>query len=50
VWGRALVALGGGAAPTLGTIGGTGPTAAAQNAWLRVKNSAGAPVWLPVWI
>jgi hypothetical protein len=48
-WGKALVALGGGAAPTFGTIGGTGPTAAAQNAWMRVLDSTGAAFWIPVW-
>lgn len=48
-WGKALVALGGGAAPTLGTIGGTGPATAAQNTWMRVLDSAGAAFWVPVW-
>ena len=48
-WGKALVALGGGAAPTLGTIGGSGPTAAGQNTWMRVLDSTGAACWVPVW-
>lgn len=48
-WGKALVALGGGAAPTLGTIGGTGPTVAAQNSWMRVVDTTGAAFWVPVW-
>ena len=48
-WNKALVALGGGAAATLGTIGGTGPATAAQNSWMRVLDSAGAPGWSPVW-
>lgn len=48
-WGKALVALGGGAAPTLGTIGGAGPTAAAQNSWVRALDSTGAAVWIPAW-
>lgn len=48
-WGKALVALGGGAAPTLGTIGGSGPATAAQNTWLRVLDSTGAAAWIPVW-
>jgi len=48
-WGKALVALGGGAAPTLGTIGGSGPAAAAQNTWLRMLDSAGVACWVPVW-
>lgn len=45
----ALVGLGGGAAPTVGTIGGTGPTVAAQNSWLRMIDSTGAVFWVPVW-
>lgn len=45
----ALVALGGGAAPTLGTIGGSGPATAAQNTWLRMVDSTGAAFWVPVW-
>ncbi len=48
-WGKALVALGGGAAPTLGTIGGSGPASAGQNSWLRVLDSTGAAFWVPVW-
>ena len=42
------IALGGGAAPTLGTIGGSGPTGAAQARWLRV-NIDGATSFIPVW-
>jgi len=48
-WGKALVALGGGAAPTLGTIGGSGPATAAQNTWMRVLDSTGAAFWVPAW-
>jgi len=48
-WGVALVALGGGAAPTFGTIGGSGPATAAQNTWMRVIDSSGAAFWVPVW-
>jgi hypothetical protein len=48
-WGKALVALGGGAAPTLGTIGGSGPATAGQNSWLRMLDSTGASMWIPVW-
>jgi hypothetical protein len=44
----AAIALGGGAAPTLGTIGGTGPAAAAQNSWLKIK-MAGVASYIPVW-
>lgn len=42
-------ALGGGAAPTFGTIGGSGPTAAAQSAWWIFYDSAGAATWVPFW-
>lgn len=48
-WGTALVALGGGAAPTLGTIGGSGPATAGQNTWMRVVDSSGAAFWVPAW-
>lgn len=47
VWGRAVVALGGGAAATLGTVGGSGPATAAQNAWLPVRKSDGTPGFVP---
>lgn len=47
--GESLVALGGGAAPTLGTIGGQGPAAAAQDSWIRSYDSAGNAIWIPVW-
>jgi hypothetical protein len=42
------VALGGGAAPTLGTIGGSGPATAAQNEWVEIKVN-GNVRWIPVW-
>ena len=42
------IALGGGAAATLGTIGGSGPTAAAQAQWLEV-DIGGVAHWIPVW-
>lgn len=48
-WGKALVALGGGAAATLGTIGGSGPATAGQNTWMRVLDSTGAAFWVPAW-
>lgn len=47
--GKALVALGGGAAPTLGTIGGSGPATAGQNSWLRLADNSGNAMWVPVW-
>jgi hypothetical protein len=47
--GGALVALGGGAAATLGTIGGSGPGTAAQNSWKLLFDSTGAAFWVPVW-
>lgn len=43
------VALGGGAGATLGTIGGAGPTAAAQSQWLRI-DIGGTAHWIPVWV
>lgn len=43
------VALGGGATPTLGTIGGSGPTLAAQSKWLQVAIN-GTNHWIPVWV
>ena len=48
-WRRPLVALGGGVAPTFGTIGGLGPTAAVQFGWQRFIDSTGAVFWLPAW-
>lgn len=48
-WQKALVALGGGAAPTFGTIGGAGPATAAQNTWMRVADTTGAIFWVPAW-
>ena len=42
------VALGGGAAATLGTIGGSGPTAAAQAQWVEI-DIGGTAHWIPVW-
>lgn len=42
-------ALGGGATATLGTIGGTGPTAAAQSKWLEIK-IGGTTHWVPAWV
>lgn len=41
-------ALGGGAVPTLGTIGGSGPATAAQNAWEQVVLN-GTTYWRPLW-
>ncbi len=42
-------ALGGGAAPTLGTIGGTGPATAAQSKWLQITIN-GTNHWIPAWV
>lgn len=49
MWGTATVALGGGAAPTLGTIGGGGPAVAAQNEWMKVITAAGNTRWIALW-
>ena len=42
------IALGGGAAATLGTIGGSGPTAAAQAQWVEI-DIGGTAHWIPAW-
>jgi hypothetical protein len=42
-------ALGGGAAPTFGTIGGTGPTTAAQQDWLKITFNGTNTRWIPLW-
>lgn len=44
----AAVALGGGASATLGTIGGSGPTTAAQNEWLELHTQNGKR-FVPCW-
>lgn len=48
-WGKALVAVGGGATATFGTIGGSGPATAGQDSWMRHLDSTGAACWVPVW-
>lgn len=42
------VALGGGSAPTLGTIGGSGPATAGQNEWIRINTQNGIR-FVPAW-
>ena len=42
------IALGGGAAATLGTIGGSGPTTAAQAQWVEI-DIGGTAHWIAVW-
>ena len=42
------IALGGGASATLGTIGGSGPTSAAQAQWVEIDVN-GTPHWIPAW-
>lgn len=44
-----VVANGGGAAPVVGTIGGSGPTLAAQAGWARMLDADGVPYWVPAW-
>jgi len=46
---RILTALGGGAAPVLGTIGGAGPAVAAQNSWLQMVDATGVAFFVPAW-
>jgi hypothetical protein len=46
--GLAQIAVGGGAAGTLGTIGGSGPTAASMSGWEKIiigGNTRFIPVW-----
>lgn len=47
-FGAAGVAMGGGSAPTLGTIGGSGPATAGQNAWWKVM-VGGVASYIPYW-
>lgn len=42
------IALGGGAAATLGNIGGSGPTTAAQAQWIEIEVN-GVRHWIPAW-
>ncbi len=42
------IALGGGATATLGTIGGSGPTTAAQQEWVEIDVNGNAR-WMAVW-
>lgn len=42
------IALGGGSAATLGTIGGSGPASAAQNGWIPL-NTDGTNGFMPFW-
>lgn len=46
---RNIAALGGGATATMGTIGGSGPTASAQASWIPVRDSAGNARFIPIW-
>jgi hypothetical protein len=41
-------ANGGGATPTLGSIGGSGPSSAGQVGWLKIFNGVTA-TWIPIW-
>jgi len=45
----APVALGGGAASTVGTIGGLGPARAAQAGWLKFTLLDGTTAFVPYW-
>lgn len=47
-FGLAKIALGGGSAPTFGTIGGSGPAVAAQNSWVKTIRN-GVTLYLPAW-
>jgi hypothetical protein len=45
-WGKPVVPLG---IAMLGTIGGSGPTQAAQSGWLRGVDTNGDPFFVPIW-
>lgn len=49
IGGLSTTSLGGGSTPALGTIGGSGPTSAAQNAWVKMIDASGNPFWVPIW-
>ena len=46
--GNGTDAMGGGSAATLGTIGGSGPTAAGQNTWIEIHIGT-STYWVPAW-
>lgn len=48
-YGYPLTTMGGGATVTLGTIGGAGPSVAAQYKWMKWFDSATGAVYVPVW-
>lgn len=48
-FGYGVTALGGGSTPSFGTIGGSGPTTAAQNGWFKV-NLGGTSAFFPYWV
>lgn len=48
-WGKAMLATGGGATATLGTVGGSGPGTAAQNGWMRLIDAFGSVRFVPIW-
>ncbi len=48
--GLQTISLGGGAAATLGTIGGGGPTVATQDKWIDIKRPDGTTCYIPCWI
>ncbi len=47
-WGIPMVALGGGANATPGTVGGSGPAVTAQDGWMKGKDSAG-DFFIAIW-
>jgi hypothetical protein len=48
-WGVPPIALGGGSAATMGTVGGSGPATAGQNAWIKFIDSNGIAGYIPIW-
>lgn len=48
--GLSIIGSGGGSALTFGSTGGSGPTTAAQNGWIKLYDGSGNAFWIPVWI
>lgn len=48
--GSGQVSMGAGATATLGKIGASGPTIAAQAGWQKFETTAGASIFFPYWI
>src|SRR5262245_1335959 len=49
MWGKAVIATGGGACAVFGTIGGSGPSQSSQGGWMRVVDSTCVAFFVPFW-